>query len=720
MMSTYPVSAQYKPYSPKVWRDGDTLQLPWAGGLDNPVFSNIDLDFDGTLDVFIYEKSGNQKLTFLQKGLPGQALWVYAPQYADAFPNEIVKWMILKDFDCDGKLDIFTGNSTGRILCYKNVSPALGPLQFVLYANPVKTRYPFFTDLSFTTTDLPAWEDVDGDGDLDFLTFGGISTTVEFHRNYAMENYGRCDTLDMRIESDCWGYFSENQFNNNITLGISCKGAVGAPLAGKTMHAGSTIVAFDADGNGTKEVLIGDISYNNMVFLTNGGTLQDAQMTAKDTMFPAYNVPIHMQVFPAAYYVDINNDGARDLVVAPYPENASWNVGNVWYYQNTATDASPVFSIQTDSLLNGQMIDLGTDANVAVLDENADGLPDILIGNFQEKRAALADKSSLSLYRNIGTAQQPEFELVDRDYLQISTLLGLQTAAVFPAVGDIDQDGDIDLILGDMNGFLHVFKNNAGVGNPAQFQLFAAQYNTIDIGAFASPCLADISGDGLPDLIVGKENGTLSYFQNAGGSDGFSFPAIADDAFWGEVDVQPQCCTGYSAPHVFQETGDTAWHLWVGSEQGYIFQYENVKPGTGHVFTKVDSLIAGVYKRGRIRVLRADLNADGKDELITGTVAGGLHLYTLDGASSLPEEGMVLNPVRIFPNPGNGRLHWSGGPLAEPEEIQLYDLQGKNIFVWNTELHNKYIEFNCIAPGLYRVSFQYSGYQQSLLYMHNE
>lgn len=719
-VSAFGVQAQYMPYSPKVWHNGDTLQLPWSGGLDNPVISNIDLDFDGVQDLFIYEKSGNQKLTFLQKGQPGQSVWQYAPEYAVAFPDDLVKWMILKDFNCDGKEDIFTGNSTGRMVCYKNVSPSGGPLQFAVYANPIKTRYPFFTDLSFTTTDLPAWEDLDGDGDIDFLTFGGISTTVEFHRNYAMETYGRCDTFDMKLELDCWGYFSENQFNNNITLGISCKGKGGEAEPGKTLHSGSTIMAFDADGNGTKEVLIGDISYNNMVFLTNGGTLQDAQMTAKDTLFPAYDTPIDLQVFPAAYFVDVNNDGKRDLVAAPFPENASWNVGNVWYYENTNTDASPVFDFQTDSLLNGQMIDVGTDANVAVLDENGDGLFDLLIGNFQEKRSNSVDRSSLTLYRNTGTAQQPEFELADQDYLQLSTQIGAQTAAVFPTVGDIDQDGDMDLIIGDMNGFIHVFINAAGAGNPVQFQLYAAQYNGIDVGAFAAPSLADISGDGLPDLIVGKENGTLSYFQNAGGPDGFSFPAVADDVFWGEVDVQPQCCTGYSTPHVFRETGDTTWQLWVGSEQGYIFQYSGVQAGAGHVFSKTDSLISGVYKRGRIRVLRVDLNQDGRDELITGTVAGGVHLYTPDAGAALQGNISLDAPIRIFPNPGTGLVSWIGGSDMQLLRIQVMDAQGKVLLSMCPDTGANLIDIRDLSPGIYSITFIYTHTLQSFLYFQQE
>jgi len=697
-IAIFPASAQYIPYHPQVYERGDTLKLPWAGGLNNPVFSNIDLDLDGIPDLLIYEKAGKYVLPFLQKGAIGEQGWLYAPEYAQYFPQEQFNWLILKDFNCDGREDIFAGNSIGRIHCYKNTTPPGGPIQFTPFANPIKTRYPFFTDLSYTTTDLPAFEDVDGDGDLDFLTFGGISTTVEWHRNYAMENYNTCDTFDFRLEEDCWGQFSENQFNNNVTLGISCKGITGN---GKTMHAGSTILAFDGTGNGMKDLLIGDISYNTLVYLRNGGTPQAAYMTAKDTTFPSYSVPLNLQVFPAAYYVDINQDGKRDLVVAPFPENASWNVGNVWYYENTQTDASPVFDFRTDSLLNGEMIDVGTDANVSVFDENGDGLPDMLIGNFSYKSAGGNDYSALRLYHNTGTATMPVFTLADPDYLSLSSILGINIAAVFPAVADLDADGDIDLIIGDREGKIHVFKNSAGQGNPCVFTPFALNYNSIDVGSFSTPQLVDFDEDGLSDMIVGKENGTLSYFRNQGGSDGFFFPTQADDGFWGNVDVQEQCCTGYSVPCLFKDTLNT-WQLWVGSEQGYIYQYAGVNDLPGSVFTKTDSLIPGIYKRGRMRVLRADINADGVPEIFTGTEAGGVHLYKKD------MNMQSLHPVhkysfKLYPNPGKGLLNWEGIPTNQSLSLRIYSITGQIVDSAELKPGTNTYRSSIISPGTYIV-----------------
>lgn len=675
--STTNINAQtWQYFNPPVLSGNDTLNLAWAGGLNNPVLSNIDLNFDGKQDLIIFEKAGKKILPFINQGNIGSTHWEYAPGYANAFPDESATWIILKDFSCDGLPDLFIGNSTGRIKCYKNTSPTGGPLQFTLYANSLKTKYPFFTDLSYTITDLPSLIDVDGDSDVDFLTFGGISTTVEWHRNYAMENYSRCDTFDFVMETDCWGHFAENQFNNNVTLNISCKGNTGSP---KTLHSGSTLLAFDADGNGTKEVIIGDISYNTLVYLTNGGTPQQALMTAKDTTFPAYSIPANVMVFPAAYFVDINNDTKKDLVVAPFPENASANVGNVWYYENTNTDAQPIFQFKTDSLLNNKMIDVGSEANVAVFDENGDGLMDILIGNYLTKLNSGTDRSQLTLFRNIGTPNNPAFTLGTSDYLTISGVLGNTIAGIFPATGDLDNDGDVDLVLGDMEGKIHIFLNSAGVGNPAIFSLHAQNYNNIDIGAFCTPQLVDLDEDGLLDLICGKENGTLSYFRNTGGPNGFSFPSIADNSFWGQVDVLQPCCTGYSVPHAFKIPGDTLWNLWVGSEQGYIFQYTGINTNTGIQFNLQDSIIPGVEKRGKIRVFLQDINQDGKAELFTGNLPGGCLIYTQNGNTSTIEN-TEINPLRIYPVPVLNTIYWEIQSATIPELLSLIDLNGKSIY----------------------------------------
>lgn len=81
--------AQYAPnYNiPVVRSSGDTMKLAWCGGLNNPQFSNIDLNNDGIKDLFIFDRTGNRVLTFLGHGTANTVDFTYAPQYESGFPK---------------------------------------------------------------------------------------------------------------------------------------------------------------------------------------------------------------------------------------------------------------------------------------------------------------------------------------------------------------------------------------------------------------------------------------------------------------------------------------------------------------------------------------------------------------------------------------------------------------------------------------------------------
>ena len=56
-----------------------------------------------------------------------------------------------------------------------------------------------------------------------------------------------------------------------------------------------------------------------------------------------------MQVFPGAFYEDVDNDNIKDLVVSPNSDNESENYNSVWYYKNYGTNTLPLFGhIQND------------------------------------------------------------------------------------------------------------------------------------------------------------------------------------------------------------------------------------------------------------------------------------------------------------------------------------------------------------------------------------
>ena len=75
------------------------------------------------------------------------------------------------------------------------------------------------------------------------------------------------------------------------------------------------------------------------------------------------------------------------------------------------------------------MIEVGEGAHPVFFDYNADGLMDIIVGDFgifDPSVGPLLYKSGLWLYENIGTASSPAYQLVDTDYANISTTNGLK------------------------------------------------------------------------------------------------------------------------------------------------------------------------------------------------------------------------------------------------------------------------------------------------------
>src|SRR5690606_38369054 len=85
-----------------------------------------------------------------------------------------------------------------------------------------------------------------------------------------------------------------------------------------------------------------------------------------------------------------------------------------------------------------------------------------------------------------------------------------------PTAGDLDSDGDIDIMVGDFYGKLYYFENTAGEGNPLVFNNRIYEYADLNVANNAKPALDDINGDGLTDIILGKLNNDMNYVQNIG------------------------------------------------------------------------------------------------------------------------------------------------------------------------------------------------------------
>ncbi|GAB4408533.1 MAG: hypothetical protein OHK0039_11710 [Bacteroidia bacterium] len=650
----------------------NSLAHPWTGGLNAAQVSNLDLDRDGTPDLLIFDREGDRWLPFVHD--TATMAWRYTPAYLDSLPAAR-HWALWRDYDGDGLPDLFCADDEGGIRVFRQQAGAQHGYMPYLGGQPLQTIIPGLDVqmLDVLASDIPVVEDLDNDGDLDILTFDVAGIFVEYHRNVSVESYGHSDSLVFLLEESCWGHFKEDDASSSVLLDVFCKGTTGG---GEGLHAGSAMLALDLDGDGDKDLLLSDIGSSRVIALTNGGTPVHADIVSASTQFPASN-PVNLDIFPALSYADVDNDGLSDLLASPNDLDASDNTRSLWYYRNTGTAASPVFSYLDDDLLQGEMLDVGSGAVPVLVDYNLDGLQDLVVANygyydFGELRP------QLMLLRNIGSDTLPRFDLITEDLADLA-FGASYVQTLHPAFADLDGDGDVDMLLGKSNGRMDYYRNTSSSSTATlpQFVLQEADFQGIDVGGFAAPQLFDLSGDGLPDLLVGERDGNLNYCENTGTAAAPVFALVNEH--YGDVQVSPSIFDpGYSVPWAGRHQGRL--HVVVGTGQGRVLQYAGVDTAFHSAFGVPDTLVAGRIGR-RLTPAWRDLDDDGWPELLVGNFAGGINLFTGLEGDTVALSATVLTPrqmMRTYPNPTDGRL-----TIVPPPGIwhlELLDLAGHRLY----------------------------------------
>lgn len=686
-----------------VVENGKTLRNPFAGGLNFVQISTVDLDGDGQEDLVTFDRMGDRLKTFIYQ--PTSKTYIYTPAFETGFPPDLRFWVFLEDYNCDGKKDLFTGVN-GGIRLYQNDSPPSGPLHFTIKDSLIASEYNGFrTSLYVSPLNLPALSDIDNDGDLDILTFDLSGSFVEFHQNLSKENYGSCDSLVFRWDSKnshgCWGNFDATGNINSVQLHQGCRGNHREMKV--SHHSGSALALYDEDGDGDKEILISCICANNLLYLHNGGNPQLADMDAQDSIFPKNSVAVNLISFPGSFFADVDHDGKKDLLVSPNLSDKAENNNSVWLYKNTGA-SNAVFTLQQRNFLQEDMIDVGQGANPVLFDYDSDGDLDLVIGNYGVFNGNYI--SSLRLYKNEKINGKITFTLENADFAGVSTL---KLINLHPAFGDLDGDGDLDMIIGESTGSLYYFNNSAGKGNVASFQLSAPLYKGIDVGQYSAPQLVDVDKDGLLDLIIGKESGKISYYHNTGTSSDPQFTLVTTDFGKVSVVISPNI-SGYSTPLLFQNNG--LWALLVGSESGNLYLYGNIDGNLDGAFNRIRSYKTDVPEKGNISIDLGDLDKDGKTDLVVGTAQGGIMLFDASGAFSLVSALNSLPKIlsaQIYPNPANDAINISLYSYTQQNmEVSVFDVLGRCVIQHSFSSDKGSLSTTQLPNGIYvcRISNQ--------------
>lgn len=693
------------------------LNNAWMGGLNAPQFSEIDLNNDGFKDLFVFERATNKIHTYLNNGISGMVSYTYAPNYISSFPqageynpSKSGTWVLLRDFDYDGKPDYFLG-MPGSVWVFRNIS-TVSTIQFTLFKKPLQATYTSATaNLYVAQNDLPDIIDVDNDGDLDVMSWDVLGIGIYWFKNKSRELYGHSDSLVFDAIG-CWGNISEDGMEMPMLgyFGSGCP--IYSGKTERTQHAGSTLTLIDFDNDGDKDILVGGPGIPTLWSAINGGTPASANFVSTTLTYPSVN-PYNVPIYAAAYYLDLNNDNKKDLIVATneMAMNAITNSkSSIWIYLNTNTTEAPAFTTAPiTAWLQSDMIDVGNNAIPTFFDYDADGLMDLIIANEGEVAGGgNLMLGTLTLYKNTGTATSPSYSKITENYANIKndTLRGI--AATF---GDIDGDGDKDMIIGDQTGKFHYYQNIAGAGNPAVFATVVKNaFGGIDVGSFSTPLLYDMDTDGKLDLIAGNQNGKIYYYRNKGTATVPSF--ILEDSFFGEIDVRRYGygSASFAVPCIVDLNKNNNYDLLVGSQSGYLYYYPDVQGLVSSTYTHTafnlqDSSFQNIEHGLRSAPAKTDWNNDGYDDIALGLVTGGLKMYQNNGVvSAQMAEPIVPDILYAYPNPVQNilQIELSSFP-ARKGDIVLTDLTGKilkSVTVQNDIKHYT-MTLTDIANGVY-------------------
>jgi hypothetical protein len=403
--------------------------------------------------------------------------------------------------------------------------------------------------------------DLDDDGDLDTMV-GAVSGLIYYYENDGDSGqHSWADSVTVK-----------NMVGNDIDVGYS-----------------SDPILEDMDNDGDLDMIIGD-GDGRLTYYENTGNASEAKWLSNNTLFG--NADIGSYNSPAL--ADINNDGDLDLFCGEY-----W--GRVALAENTGTATDPIFDHNAGNWIwaqdNNGNIDVGYYAEPELADLDGDNDYDLFIGNWD---------GYIVVKENIGTAIAPNL-FHQGDLESIGNALYVDYYAE-PAFADLDGDLDLDLAVGAGFGNVYYWTNEGTVSLPDLVR--EAIFGAFDFGDYGVPTLGDLDGDGDLDLIIGNETGSLFYLENTGNA--------TDPGFVLNTSILTSTrMTGMAAPQLVDYEGDGDLDLMVGNSTGIIRFYRNLGNANNPAFVNDNNIFGNADYGTDIRPYLADLDGDGDHDLTT-------------------------------------------------------------------------------------------------------
>jgi hypothetical protein len=445
-----------------------------------PGVAFLDFDGDGWIDIFMvnsgpaefYKPAAPLRNALYRNNRDGTFTDV-AEKAGVAGGAEFGMGCAVGDYDNDGRPDILV-TAFGRCTLYHNEGNGT------------------FTDVTAKAglgapgwTTSAVWFDYDNDGRLDLFLCSFVQFSLATNVFCGDNKLGKRFYCIPRVFKPTPSLLFHNNGDGTFTevsAGTDIQRALGKALG---------VVATDINGDGRMDLFVANDTVQNFLFANRGKGKWEEIALASEVGFSANGTPRSGMGVDAG---DINGDGRQDLFVANVDQemfSLYRNEGN----ESFADVAGPHGIAQATRLLSGwglKFFDYDNDGHVDLI--LANGHPDDMIESYSQQ---VRYKEPLVLFHHDGTRLRNVSD-------QAGPVFQKQFPARGLAIGDYNNDGLIDVLVGNNGAAPLLLKNNAGAGN-----------HWVGVRLQGSGCNRDAIG---ATLTWSANSTTRSRFKASGGS----------------------------------------------------------------------------------------------------------------------------------------------------------------------------------------------------------